>query len=220
MLEFEINEIETGILWLNFDNSYEMNMSMLRIQEFAESPKFAGKFFTIEEYMDWYAYNEHLKNKKRPLELGFDYLTRVEGCNINNVDCEKFFEVYTDCLSDRELIIKDKIEDFAYERCGRPYYIITSYGNNKLTLSHEVAHARFYLNKFYRDVCLAILHHNKSNAFNQALINRGYCEKSLLDETHAYALTGWPKWYPWYKRDRNSWKISSLLRSALPIYTG
>ena len=37
---------------LNFDTQYELCMSFVRMQEFYESPKFRGKTFELEEFID------------------------------------------------------------------------------------------------------------------------------------------------------------------------
>ena len=40
---------------LNFETQYELCMSFVRMQEFYESPKFKGKYFTLEQYMDYWS---------------------------------------------------------------------------------------------------------------------------------------------------------------------
>lgn len=227
MLTFETFKIHPRTLLIRFANSFEMNMTMVRLQEFAEGPVHTGQVFTLEEYMNWYAYNEHKKNKKAPLELGFDYLTRGIGCNVTDRNVDAFFALYTeDMLSERERWLCDTVTRWATSIGGPPYYLITYYGGTKLTrderetIQHEVAHVRFAMDLEYRNKAMEIIRRYPCPSLYDACRKRGYGEHVVLDEAHAFALTGWPKWYPWYQRPPLAYRLKRALREALPIFDG
>lgn len=56
-MKIEIKHLYPKIYCLEFDTQYNLCMSMVRIQEFYESPEFAGKYFTLEEYIDYWSKN-------------------------------------------------------------------------------------------------------------------------------------------------------------------
>lgn len=208
VVEFKTAEGRKYCLSLSFENSYEMNMTMVRLQEFYESPEFANKYFTLEEYMDWYAYNEHDSGKKITFK-GFDYLTRVVGTNIPGNYIKEFRTLFTD-LSKRERLLFDIVDSFNVNFS----YIISSFTNPEQfeDLQHELAHARYDFDKDYaRTVELIVLKYFTSS-FNNAIIKRGYSESNVIDEMHAFALTGMPKWYPFYRRNISTWLMMWKLR--------
>ena len=55
--QFEIREIYPNIIQLTYEKRYDLCMSFLRLQEYYESPEFKGRFFELEEYMDWWQKN-------------------------------------------------------------------------------------------------------------------------------------------------------------------
>ncbi len=52
---FTVSKISEGMFYLRFDNATRMAATMMRFQEYYESPEFAGKYFTREEFVAWYA---------------------------------------------------------------------------------------------------------------------------------------------------------------------
>jgi hypothetical protein len=47
--------VAKGIYLVRFATQYELSSTFLRFQEHYESPRFHGRVFSLEEYMDWYA---------------------------------------------------------------------------------------------------------------------------------------------------------------------
>ena len=220
MKDFHIEEIEPGIVWCRFENSYEMCMAFIRVQEFYECKEFMGKFFTLEEYMDWYAYNEHEAGCDG-MELGFDYLTRIYGCNVPSEDFHKFIKVFgLDGLRPREMALYSKIHELLGDRYkGEQWYLIGSYGPrgkepDPTVIPHEVAHARYGLNPGYRAVVDRMLATYWCQPLADAVLERGYSEEVSRDECHAFALTGWPDWFPWYKRGPSAYRLRRKLKEA------
>ena len=50
-----IRKVIPNVYCVTYDTQYDLCMSFVRIQEFYESPKFKGQYFTLEEYMDYWA---------------------------------------------------------------------------------------------------------------------------------------------------------------------
>ena len=57
---------------LIFGKQTDMTLSLLRLQEYYESPEFCGKRFTLEEFIEWYIDKFH----------EFSYITETGGMNI------------------------------------------------------------------------------------------------------------------------------------------
>jgi hypothetical protein len=171
---------------LNFDKQTDMTLSLLRLQEYYESPEFASKRFTMEEYIEWYVEKFH----------EFNYLTETGGMNIPGRQVKEFFRRFND-LSKKEhdiynLLVENDI------LCLRRFYIIATYGTSKDSknyLSHEIRHAMFHLNDSYRKRVLEAVAANPVDSFRKKLIKFGYGEHVVDDEIHCYAMTGMDPFY-------------------------
>ena len=53
--EINITEICPHVYHLEFSSSYKLAMHFIRFHEYYESPKFYRQFFTLIDYMEWYA---------------------------------------------------------------------------------------------------------------------------------------------------------------------
>lgn len=202
-----------------FPNSFQMNWYMFRIQEFYESPEFQGKHFTTTAYMHWYAANEHKRKKKTPNAGGFDYLTRVLGLNVPGISFTAFFSLFPD-VRPEEKVIADLVKkelgiESLYEEV---FYVLGHYPTIKEddALSHELMHARFYLDGEYRDEVTKLVHLHYSPALERALLKRGYCKEVLIDEMAAFSLDGHAKWFPWWRRDKEARQLQAALREKFP----
>ena len=69
-------KIGNNIYLLMFENQFELCSTMLRFQEYYESPKFKNKIFTLEEYKKWYSKG----NKKFTY---YYFLIRKPRTNVN-----------------------------------------------------------------------------------------------------------------------------------------
>ena len=143
-------------------NRYELNSTFMRLQEFYESPnpKFRGKAFTHEQYMDWYAYCDD-----KPTDhdaATFSYFEDWSGFNVpGNVVC-KFFQ------SDAFWLDMWKKERKLWEllaptvsRHGESFYLIGTFAEDSGDISrkdvgeivaHEIAHSLWYLSPVYRKI--------------------------------------------------------------------
>lgn len=173
-------EIIPEIILLVFDNQYDITSTFLRFQEHYESPEFAGKIFTLEEYKNWYT-----------KEMGsFTYYTDWNGFNIPSYILRPFKTGKFGILSDRENLLLDLL-DYHEE----PFYVIGVHKENlrgfEKTLKHEIAHGLFYTDKDYKDKVLRLLEGRQLNGLKKFLRESGgYNESVILDECHAYHISG------------------------------
>jgi len=130
------SKIAKGIYLLRFKTQYELTATFLRIQEHYESPHFHGRIFSLEQYMDWYA--------KR--YGNFTYYQDWAGFNVPSTAFQQFYEGKFNPLSEKEKQLLRLFKDVR-ER----FYVIGIYDSGaKDSLTHELAHALFFVDDSYR----------------------------------------------------------------------
>lgn len=180
-MKFEV--IKPGVFAVVADTSQELARLFVRFQEHFESPKFKGKYFTLDEFKNWY---KDYTNSKT-----FTYYNDWGGFNVPSTVIEPFIEGKFGKLSTREKWLLSNIKKSVNP--GEKYYVIGYPENNSNTIKHELAHAKFYLNSFYNmSVLMAIGAVNKNTIKNifKYLAKLGYGDNVWIDELHAYVLTG------------------------------
>lgn len=164
---------------VEFSTQYELAATFLRFQEFYESPRFRGKVFSLEEYMDWYAETNG----------GFTYFEDWSGFNVPSEVFAPFRNGDFDPLLDKERAL---LRLLANER--EPFYVIgvarKGDPERRDTLMHELAHGLFYTDENYRDEVTASLAQYDTRAIAKKLAGEGYHTRVIADEVHAYVLTG------------------------------
>ena len=171
-------EVLSNIFLLEFDNNIELGSTMLRFQEFYESPKFRGKFFTFEEYKGWYTGYD--KKKK------FTYYTDWTGFNIPSYVLKPFLKGSFDPLSDNEKLL---LNLFKNKNVDDEFYIIAVSKESEFLVDHEIAHALYYTNKNYKkDVDKILSNYDVEKIKDELRGTGGYCEEVLHDEVHAWSL--------------------------------
>ena len=177
------SEIAEKIYLLEFDNQFELTSTLLRFQEFYESPKFKGKIFTLDEFKRWYS----------KLKGSFSYYKDWNGFNIPSRILKPFYLGKFNPLSDKE---KQILELFKSEKEND--YIIAIHKSGifrfsyfrKMLLNHEIAHALFHTNKKYKKECLNLIRkYNLEEAKKKLLKSGGYSKEVLEDEIQAYSIT-------------------------------
>jgi len=180
-----LTEILKNIYWLEFDSNQEMCSTFLRFQEHYESPKFAGKYFSLEEFIVWYQgdYDE------------FTYYDDWSGFNIPSRILNPFREGHFDPLTEQEQHLLELFSDKS-----EPFYIIgttkpkmpTASEEERLVLQHETAHGLFCANSDYRKEVLQTLTQLSDSTRKQLRewLLPEYAESSIVDEIHAYLLDG------------------------------
>ena len=195
MIKIETEIISPHIYVLTFDTQYDVCMSFVRMQEFYESPKFRGKYFTLEEFIDYWAIN-----------WGggyFDYLSRWHGFNLPSNVIEAWKDIFwlgdNGSFREKEKAIlnsihkalkKEKMED-------SKYYVIGVHKESSLVsrqeiIEHELAHALYYLYPEYKRAAKKMLKEVPKKTFRKAkkaLLDLGYGANVLEDEMQAYFST-------------------------------
>lgn len=192
----EVIKHAENIIELKFPSQYLLNSTLIRMQEFYESPndRFRGKHFTLDEYMDWYA----ASNKSGV----FDYFTYWYGFNLPGEVLINFFKTFDDTrpkeqdIFDALLYTLCKIDsegNFVGWNTNKFYVIGTfEYPGLAKTVAHELAHAYYYLDPGYRSSCEALyrcLSPVVRAKVAVRLIDIGYSEEVIEDETQAYFAT-------------------------------
>ena len=208
------------IIVANYKTQYDLTMSFVRIQEFYEGPKHKNKFFTLEEYMDYWAEN-----------FGhgvFDYTSKWGGFNFSGKVLQKFIKIYWRNMRAKESLLIDKITDLVLQtpetnKTLKNTYIIGMCKNNpkkiykslnknfKLTednetICHEIAHALYCLNTKYKNNINKMLANpelkDDIERASQTLKEMGYGKNVIKDEIQAYWSTT-PRAIPTLKLKEN-----------------
>lgn len=187
------------IYLITYPTQYELCMSFVRIQEFYESPKFRGKYFTLEDYIDYWSLTKGKGSFTYPVTWsGFN----VPGDVIENwrIACEE----HGDTLREREsdllfeidnLMYKDGLRDISSDDINKIYVIGAYSGSSNVDqidqiINHESAHAFYRLYPEYKKSCDKILKKISSDEMDKmkdTLLIMGYCKKVLPDEIQAYS---------------------------------
>lgn len=178
MKKIKVVEIVKGLFHLKFPNQYLMNSTLVRMQEYYESPKFKGKIFTLEEFMDWYVDHDVFKR--------FDYFTEVRGMNFPFCVLDKFYNGSFECISNKE---KKVLNFFRKWNTKGKYYIISTFGGRS-ELKHELAHGLYYLVTEYKKEVLDVLRGLEIPSLRRFLKENNYSRYVYKDEAHAYMIEG------------------------------
>jgi len=206
---FSFREISPKTFLFTYDNQYDLCMSFVRMQEYYESPEFKGKYFTLEEFMDWWS------NGMSRTRGSFDYPSRWNGFNLpGNVILNWLFICDEDVLRLKEykmmcrlakkfkidvegvtngtgfyMCLKDKLDGVYVIGCHKK-------DPDKLeTVDHELAHALYTLNGDYKKKCKKLLRSLKKGDFiykkaYEDILDKGYDKSVIDDELQAYFSTG------------------------------
>jgi len=177
---------------LTFDNRYELCMSFVRMQEFYESQKFRGKYFTLEEFIDYWA--------KEFGHGSFNYPVLWNGFNLPDNVVRKWERCFSDNMRAKEVDILKAIYGMISEEdnAGGEYYVIGVHAEQpdetrQKVIEHEVAHALYYLSDDYKKACNEMLKNVSANVYEKTkgkLVVAGYGKNVLMDEMQAYFSTG------------------------------
>ena len=180
-----------------FSNYYLMTSTFLRFQEHYESPKFHGKIFTLEEFMDWYA-----------AERGkFSYFEDWGGFNIPGRVFAPFSAGKFDPLTRKEAALLKMFRGVSGD-----FYVIGSVGGDLEGMLHEIIHGMFYLFPEYRRDAVRCLRGLDDKHIRERLLKMDGYDKSVLDdEVNAYGLTA-KSAEPGHKRQ--NWKIKKALEEV------
>lgn len=190
-MDFEITEKALNVYLALFNTRYDLCMSFIRIQEFYESPNdsFRGKFFTLEDYIDWYSFQDGENG-------AFKYATQWSGFNIPGKFLQEWIKIYSiHRMRDKEIELLDKLRPFSKNGYDSLYLIgaCREDESHKDTIEHELAHAMYTLDESYKNECerlLAEISIDVREKYIQILKKVGYADNVLNDEMQAYLSTG------------------------------
>jgi len=197
-MKFRITQKIPNVYVITFDKRYELCMSLLRIQEFYESPKYKSKYFTLEEFVDYWS--DEFGNGL------FDYPAKWNGFNFLGqtlLDWLFLFPYQNGSYRSREREVIDRLikriakdngirwpakrhhpdywgclsyEDL--EKCLKNVYIIAvnnEDGGKTQAVNHELAHAVYTLHPSYKKSCTKLLikmGHNTHNTRSKLIRER------------------------------------------------
>jgi hypothetical protein len=164
-------KVAKGIYLLRFRTQYELAATFLRVQEHYESPKFHGRVFSLEQYMDWYAADRG----------NFTYYQDWSGFNVPSTAFAPFYAGKFDPLSEKE---KQLLALFRGLR--ERFYVIGIYESGSLT--HELAHALYFTDDAYREAVQAAMRGYDTSAFARQIVDAGYAKHVVVDEMQAYIV--------------------------------
>lgn len=168
------HRVARGIYLLRFKTQYELAATFLRVQEHYESPKFHGRIFSLEQYMDWYAARYG----------NFTYYKDWSGFNVPSTAFAAFFQGKFDPLSEKETQLLRLFRSL-HDR----FYVIGIHERGaKSTLTHELAHALFFTDEAYRSAVLTAMREYDTSALERKLADVGYGKHVIPDEVQAYLV--------------------------------
>jgi len=174
------------IFHVTSDNYWDLAMTFMRAQEWYESPnpRFRGKIFSHEEFMDWYV--AHKDTKKARFTYPWDW----KGFNVPSAAIRALKYDFRGRSMKEEWLLRE-LELAGAQRSGGAFYVIGTHERSTANLRHEIHHALFALDPAYRDAVLSVTKRFELTDFRKWVLTH-YSEEVLADEMHAYALTGWP----------------------------
>lgn len=186
-----------------------MCRTMMRFAEHYESPQYRGKYFSREEFVEWYRDGGE-----------FTYYTDWNGFNVpgyifSPFQSGKFLKLTAEERNVLKILPK-----------GDVYVIATT--EDYSALRHELGHALFYIDKTYQATVKDVLEPlpNKRVPM-ESIKSMGYHQNVLLDELHACLIDGiryfddlvllrrslgWRVWFKYWLASR---KLNKLLDKTL-----
>lgn len=168
-------EIKPRVLHVTYETQEELAKAFLPFQEFYENIHFARKTFTLDQFKEWYTE-----------KFGkFSYYGDWSGFNVPVWVFNTIPESMVN-FSHESAVLHALIMD------KRPGYIIgTTDDTDPETLTHELAHARFYLDDLYSETIYAMLSEEPwvTTEVAKHLQSISYHPNVIQDEIHAYLLT-------------------------------
>lgn len=186
-MNYTIEVINKNIFAIVIPDKYDRCMSFLKVAEYYESPDFAGKRFSIWDFIRWYtersgtfSYVKDWDGANIPLNVFMDF------CGLMFTGISKKETPYDDFI----LEIYDKI--LSYKR--KNGYVIFTDSTEGDTFDHEMCHAKYHLDKHYRMLAnelIADIDEYTANWLHKTLMRMGYSESVIADEIQAYLTTNY-----------------------------
>ena len=204
---FKVVKFNDNIYLFLFKNGYDHGNSFARIQEFCEcrNEKFRGKYFTHEEFMEWWA--------KEFGNDSYDYPAWAAGCNVPGDKLKQFIELFWLKHGDVREVERALISVFIGRKL-EDIYMLGAYTEDDYvdeTIRHELAHALFYTDPVYRVDMQRLVRRLPPKCrkwMNGYLKENMYHTSVYVDETQAYMAAG---------LDDELFKIATMRTAQLPF---
>ena len=192
-MNIEIKKYAEKIYIAIFDCQYDLTMTFVRIQEFYESPVFKGKYFSLEEFMDYWS--------KEMGDGKFTYIHQWSGFNVPGNILRDWRELYCvnsfEPIRDKEFALLDKLFDKLRQDKEdlKSIYLFGFSKDNKnieKVINHESAHAMYHVNERYKESVDKLIRNYDSGLVKTAskkIKEMGYGENVINDEIQAYWST-------------------------------
>jgi hypothetical protein len=203
----KIERLLPKVYHINFKTQRELCSTFLRFEEFYESPEFKGKIFTLQKYIAWY---------KKTYYGTWTYYSDWSGFNMPGYILIPFQEGKFGKLSKKEQILIGLCE-MVIEEDLKDVYIIGTYGVDKKTLDHELAHALYFVNPNYKKDVDTYLNEVDTTKLELWLRNQGYHSSVFRDECNAYISTSSKKWFDHKKlkiKEKDKKYLENLFKKA------
>jgi hypothetical protein len=191
----EIDSTSVGVI--EFETTHQMCSTMMRVQEYYESPEFKGKVFTHEEYQDWYA-----KTQGK-----FSYYEDWSGFNLPRICVEEVFVRFPDLWNKERVLCKEVIE-------SNSQYIIACVKGDVASMVHEISHGLYYTDPLYQND-MDLLNEKFPKAIKKKIFaelrNAGYHEYVWEDELQAYMVDGINNTYDFNFTDKQQETVDRLI---------
>jgi hypothetical protein len=171
-------------LLLEFKTQKELALAFCRVEEYYEGPqKYNKKYLTLAEFIDAYMDNDG----------NLEYFNYWTGFNIpGNVFIEWFEKNATDKTKWELALVTEVAKKLDLTK---PFYVIGGKKGDVNVIDHEIAHALYYMNEFYKcemdEVNYEFYknHRMQYSKMIKALKKMGYGDNVLKDEVQAYMST-------------------------------
>ena len=190
MITYSLYEVAPKIYAVQVTDDYDRAMLFLRAQEYYESAfsEFRGLNFNIFAYMNRY--------RKHWSKDHFSYPADWSGYNVPSDEVESCYNQL-----DHEIDMITPYDEYMmhivwcirqHQKKGK-FYLLGVDSLDSWVMDHEMAHARFFTDPEYKKSMTELMQQmprKLTEELNEFLINEGYPEKVLADETQAYLATG------------------------------
>lgn len=175
-MNFDVRQLHPKIILLTFKDAVYMCRTLVRFQEYAESPYFYKKIFTRASYRRWFR-RYHNDPTAR-------YEDTVAGFNIPSWSFNAFYADKFNPLHSSEKAILDALRKYE----GRYYVIAVDGRDGNNNLRHELAHAVYYIDSDYRNQVNAILRElpKLKEARRHLILYENYHQLRTTDEVNSY----------------------------------
>lgn len=190
-MKYKLKQVAKNIFLVTVDSAYDTAMLFLRYQEYYESPKFHGKFFTLLDYMEWYS--------KKVGDNAFTYPDDYNGFNLPGWVLKKvtgaLFTEKFDTVNKYDLTMLEIMDQISAMGAYENFYLIgvSKETGDPSTINHEIAHGMYSTDLLYQAVVNKMVRELPKKIRKRlfkALKDRQYHSSVLVDEANAFLSTG------------------------------